>query len=150
ANELGAERVGVARPEVLSLARWSHRVDAHGRASTRVALPRLGTLDTSSIGAVLNRIQHLAVPRFRRAPAKDREYAGAELQALVASWLAEHGARVVPSSRRHPCVTPGLPWQHWASAAAVHGLPIRSPPTDGVAAASAGAVLVAGDRAGGA
>lgn len=167
ANELGAERVGVARPEALSLARWSHRVDAQGRASTRIVLPRMGTLDTSGIGAVLNRIRHLAAPRFRRAPAKDREYAGAELQALVASWLAEHGDRVVPSLRRHPCVMPGLPWQHWASAAAAHGLPVRSTPVPGpvpgptagwptgdqaidVATGPTSTVLVAGDRVGGA
>ena len=56
--------------------------------------------------------------------AKDRDYAGAEMQALVASWLAGFGARVVHVVRQHPWVTPVLPRQQWAAAAAAAGLPV--------------------------
>ncbi|HJU40632.1 MAG TPA: hypothetical protein VJ724_13760, partial [Tahibacter sp.] len=34
-----APGVRVVRPEALGVARWSHRVDAHGCASTRIVPP---------------------------------------------------------------------------------------------------------------
>lgn len=161
-RELGADAVRVVRPEGLSLARWSHRVDSTGRASTRIALPRAPAFTNAGVAAVFNRIRYLAVPRFRRRSAKDRDYAGAEFQAIVVSWLAELGDRVVHVVRRHPWVTPSLPLQHWASAAAACGLPVakrtivNSPqaqtgadvPGSGMAD-FAGTVLTAGERAGG-
>jgi len=126
ACELGSVAVRVVRPEALSLARWSQRVDARGGASTRIELPFGQPLADAGLPAVLNRIRYLPVPRFQRASAKDRDYAGAELQAIVASWLNELGERVVHSVRRHPWVTPTLPLQHWASAAAAAGLPVAA------------------------
>ena len=121
---LGAEAVHVVRPEVLSLARWSHRVDEHGRASTDMTLPGRPPIYSGDIGAALNRIRYLPVPRFQRSSPKDRDYAGAELQALIASWLAGLGERAIHAVRRHPWLTPSLPAQHWASAAAACGLPV--------------------------
>lgn len=125
-RELGPLRVRVVHPEMLSLAAWSHRVDARGCSSTRVALPGAEPVHSAEIGAVLNRIRYLPVPAFGRAAPKDQEYAGAELQALVASWLAGLGDRVVHVVRRHPWLTPMLPLQHWAAAAARSGLPVLS------------------------
>ncbi len=78
------------------------------------------------MGAVLNRIRCLTIPRFQRASAKDQEYAGAELQAVVVSWLAELGDRVVHPVRRHHLVTSALPLQHWAATAAACGLPVAT------------------------
>src|SRR5262245_29560283 len=77
ARELGARAVRVVRPEILSLARWSQRVDANGGASTRIELPLGQPLANVELLAVLNRIRYLPVPRFQRASAKDRDYAGA-------------------------------------------------------------------------
>jgi hypothetical protein len=124
ARELGADRVRVVRPEALSRARWVHHIDAHGHPSTRFRLPNLNLPTSNEVGAVLNRIRHLPMPGFTRASAKDRDYAGAELQAVVASWLAGFGERAIHAVRRHPWLTPVLPLQHWASAAASCGLPV--------------------------
>jgi hypothetical protein len=124
ARRFGPDSVRLVRPEMLGLASWSHRVDARGRPSTRLLLPNAEPIDDTRVAAVLNRIRYLPVPRFHRAAAKDRDYAGAEMQALVASWLAGFGARVVHVVRQHPWVTPVLPRQHWAAAAAAAGLPV--------------------------
>jgi hypothetical protein len=123
-RELGSRHVRIIRPEALSLGQWSHRVDANGHASTRVSLPKAKPLASADVGAVLNRIRYLPAPRFHGASVKDREYASVELQAVVASWLAELGDRVVHAVRRQPVVTPSLPLQHWAVAAAACGLPV--------------------------
>lgn len=158
AGRLGADQVRVLRPEVLGLARWSHRVSSRGRAVTRVTVPGAETLVSAELRAVFNRIQYLSVPRFRSASVKDREYAAAELHAVVASWLAELGDRVVHDVRRHPWVIPSLTRQQWVSAAAAHGLPV-APRTIGTAAGGGadqvgtlgrcGSVLVAGGTAAG-
>ena len=126
AHRLGQQAVRLVRPELLSLASWSHRVDAYGRATTRLTWPRTDPIEDAGVVAVLNRIRYLPAPRFHRASAKDREYASSELQALVASWLAQFGPRVVHAVRRHAVVTAVLPLQHWAAAAASCGLPVAS------------------------
>jgi len=116
--------IQVIRPEVLSLARWSHRVDSQGHASTVVRLPGWLPLASNDIAAVLNRIQYLPMPRFQRASPKDRDYAAAEMHALVASWLAELGDRVVNVVHRYPWVIPPLSLPQWGAVAAMHGLPV--------------------------
>ena len=125
-QRLGPQAVRIVRPETLSLASWSHRVDSTGRATTRVTPPGTEPIDDSRVAAVLNRIRYLPVPRFHRAPLKDRDYAGVEMQALVASWLAGFGDRVVHVVREHPWLTPLLPLQHWAAPAADYGLPVAA------------------------
>jgi len=125
ASALGSAAVQVVRPEMLSLARWSHQVDRRGRASTTIALrPGAKSLKDAAISAVFNRISYLPAARFSRASSKDRDYAGAEMHALVTSWLAGFGERAIHSLRKHPWVTPWLPLQRWASVAANCGLPV--------------------------
>lgn len=160
-QQLGPQAVRIVRPETLSLASWSHRVDSTGHATTRVTPPGTEPIEDSRVAAVLNRIRYLPVPRFHRAPPKDRDYAGVEVQALVASWLAGLGDRVVHVVREHPWLTPLLPLQHWAAPAADYGLPVavrtvstlrssrRSDPSTVAVAGDAATVLVAGNRAGG-
>ena len=170
--KFGSRAVRIVRPETLSLASWSHRVNSNGRATTRLTLPNAEPIDDGRVAAVLNRIRYLPVPRFHRSSTKDRDYACVEMQALVASWLAGFGTRVVHVVREHPWVTPVLPLQHWAQSAAACGLPVAvrtissSPralrvrsrrvlrePHAGAPArsqiASGGTVLVAGNRANG-
>jgi hypothetical protein len=150
ASELGSQTVRIVRPEVLSLAKWSLRVDCHGAASTSIEWPQKEPLEGSSIGAVFNRIRHLPVPRFRRACAKDRDYADAEFHAVVTGWLARYGERVVQGVRRDPLLTPMLPLQHWATAAAACGLPVAARTvTNQAEEVVAGTVLVAGSQVGG-
>jgi hypothetical protein len=93
AGAVGPQAVRIVRPETLSLARWSQHVDSYGRATTRVTWPRQEPLEDAQVGAVLNRIRYLPVPRFRGASAKDKDYASAEFQAVVSSWLARFGRR---------------------------------------------------------
>jgi len=126
ARKLRPEAVRVICPEALSLALWSHRVDARGKASTRLVLPHAGSFATSQLAAVFNRIQYLPLPRFNRATPKDRDYASAELQAVMVSWLAELGDRAVHNVRRHPWLSPSLPLLHWARATAACGLPVAA------------------------
>jgi hypothetical protein len=171
-RRLGPHAVRMVRPEVLGVASWSHRVDPRGKAATRILLPHGEPIEDACVGAILNRIRYLPVPRFHRASAKDRDYAALEMQALVASWLAGLGTRVVHVVREHPWLTPLLPPQHWAAPAAACGLPVafravatssrasllRNRPVvreqHGAAVTSevtgaAATVLVAGNRAGG-
>jgi hypothetical protein len=168
-REVGADIVRTVRPEALSLARWTHHIDAYGHASTRVVLPNAKPLVSAEVGAVLHRIRYLPMPGFSRASAKDRDYAAAELQAVVAGWLTGFGGRAIHSVRRHPWVSPMLPLQHWAKAAAACGLPVAartidssprvrgtegritsSENADPAEGAAAGTVLVAGGDLGGA
>jgi len=163
ASELGAGCTRVLRPEALGVARWSHRVDSRGYAVTRLSWPN-DLLESSSVGAVLNRIQYLPVSQFRNASPKDRDYAGAELHALVTSWLAGFGDAALHNVRRHPWIVPNLPRQHWLERAAEAGLPVvplsvvSGPrahrltshyPPPSAASTYQGSVIVAGDRTGG-
>lgn len=116
----------VLRPEWLGQAKWSHRLDAQGHAHTQLRWHGAHQLDSHDIGCVWNRIRHLPQAAFRASATSDRDYAGAELQALVSSWLAELGPRVAPLMRRHACVTPLLHHLHWAAAASRCGLPLAT------------------------
>jgi hypothetical protein len=91
----GDDAVVRLRPELLGLSRWSQRVDPAGRVSTLLRTPSGVMLGSEETVAVLDRLRYLPAPRFARARPKDREYAGAELHALVKSWLAGLGRRVV-------------------------------------------------------
>jgi hypothetical protein len=149
AAHIGPEGVSVLRPEMLGVARWSHRVNRDGGTVTRIDLRSGVQLASGSIGAVLNRIRHLALPQFRNASPKDRDYANMELQAVVASWLTELGSRAVHSVRHHSSLSPAIPRLRWASAAARAGIRVARPSVDGTQARTEGTVLVAGQHTGG-
>lgn len=123
-SRLGIGNVVTLRPESMGVLRWSHRVDGRGRAKTQIALPGRAPIACHEIGAVFNRIRYLPLPKFARSSPKDRDYAGAEMQALVVSWLAALGDRVVNPVHRHPWVTPSVSRLRWASVAADHRLPV--------------------------
>jgi hypothetical protein len=123
------QRLTVVRPEWLGQARWSQRLDEKGRSRTLLYLHGGRRLDGRQIGLVWNRIRLLPQGAFRTSSAKDRDYAGAELQALVASWLAELGEYVEPPMRRHASVTPVLHHLHWAAAACRCGLALAATPS---------------------
>ena len=118
------QRLTVLPPEWLGQASWSHRVDVQGHAHTRLSWHGGRVLDSDDIGWVWNRIRHLPQAAFRASTTSDRDYAGAELQALVSSWLAELGERVAQPMRRHACVTPVLHHLHWVAAASRCGIPL--------------------------
>lgn len=121
-------RLTVLRPEWLGQARWSQRLDRQGRARTVIRWHGGRQLESSQIGQVWNRIRLLPQAAFRASGARDQDYAGAELQALVASWLAELGVRVEPSMRHHAVVTPLLHRLHWMAVASRCGLMVEAGP----------------------
>lgn len=119
-------RLVVLRPEWLGQARWSQRIDGKGHARTLLRWQGGHCIDASQVGMVWNRIRLLPQAGFRASTARDRDYAGAELQAMVASWLAEMGERVEPCMRRHAAVTPVLHHLHWAAAGHHCGLALAA------------------------
>ena len=112
------------RPESLTLAHWSHGIDEHGQASTHIALPERPALASAQIRAVLNRVQYLPVAQFLQAQTKDRDYAQAEFQALIVSWLGACGDRVIHSLHIDPALPQQLSFLRWCTAAVQCGLPL--------------------------
>jgi hypothetical protein len=140
-------RVLVATGADLAAARWSHHVDTDGRASTRIVLPGGGVMDSDCLGAVLARCPVLpSPPGLWGAPEPERTYASAELTALVVSWLASLGGRVVNAvDGGNPC---GPTWTAagWERAADAVSFPsVRGPVTRNVLVAGH-RVLGAGDE----
>lgn len=123
------DRLKVLRPEWLGQARWSQRLSDKGIARTLLRWHGGHSLDGRRIGLLWNRIRLLPQASFRASTAQDRDYAGAELQALVASWLAELGERVEPAMRRHACVTPVLHHLRWTGVASRCGLVLAAGPS---------------------
>jgi hypothetical protein len=119
-------RLTVLHPEWLGQARWSQRLDEQGHACTLLQWHGDHRLEGNQIGLVWNRIRLLPQAAFRASATQDRDYAAAELQALVASWLAELGERVEPPMRRHASVIPALHHLHWATVASQCGFALAT------------------------
>lgn len=123
------QRLTLLRPEWLGQARWSQQLSERGKSRTVLHLHGGHRLDSGQIGLVWNRIRLLPQGAFRTSSARDRDYAGAELQALVASWLAELGERVEPPMRHHACVAPVLHLLQWTAVASRCGLGLATAPS---------------------
>lgn len=121
-------RLKLLRPEWLGQLRWSQRLSEKGISRTLLHWRGGHCLDSREIGLVWNRIRLLPQAAFRSSTAQDRDYAGAELQALVASWLAELGERVEPQMRRHASVMPMLHHLHWSAVASRCGFSLSTAP----------------------
>lgn len=121
----GSDRVCIATPEELFLARrWSHALGEAG-VRTRIELANGIILGDPPPGAVLDRLRFVRPPQFARGTAEDREYATMELHALLLSWLASLSCPIVnrPSPRGLGGAERGrLEWLRVAQAA---GLPVR-------------------------
>jgi len=121
ARRAGRAIVDVVRPEALGVARWSHHVDPGGHVTTRLTLPRAAS-PIERVDCVLNRLQYLPTPRFHRASLKNRDFAAAELSALVMSWLGSLGRRVVNPVASHGMSATASWSRRWLPAAAACGL----------------------------
>jgi hypothetical protein len=73
---------------------WDHRLGTWG-SHTRLLLADGREFESREVDAVLNRLYWVTAGGFLGASETDREYAGGELYALVQSWLASFGARMV-------------------------------------------------------
>src|SRR5262249_55293541 len=95
-----------------------------GTVRTELRLPSGLAIASGAVSCLLNRLQYLPSPRFSTAAPRDRDYALAELQALVASWLRGLGGRVVnPAGARGQAGGP-VSGRAWLALAAAGGLPI--------------------------
>lgn len=108
----------------LSRSRWLHTVSTTGACDTRIGVPDGRTADARSLRCVLNRMAAPPiVPAFAASPVKDRDYAAAEFQALLTSWLASLGKRVINPAGPSPLAGtygPSLSWIPQASAAGLN------------------------------
>lgn len=103
---------------------WRHRQTSQG-ITTHIRLAD-GAVLNDELGAVFNRLQQVELPHFAGAAAADRNYALAEMQALLLSWLHSLPCPVI-----NPASPQGLggarrthaQWLHLAHAA---GLPVQA------------------------
>jgi len=117
----------VSSLEIARAPRWSHEVGADGVA-THVRLVDGTTLRSGDIAGVFNRLWPVPASAFTSFDPTDREYAQAEMHALLVSWLASLTCPVI--NRASPHSLCGSPWSHvkWRIAAGRAGLetlPIR-------------------------
>lgn len=123
-SQLGFRAVELLQPETLALTRWSHNIDCEGRATTSLKLTNHGEFNSESIGCLFDRLGYFPSIPFAHSGEKNRNYAAAELQALVTSWKLELGTKVVnPLSIGSGIVSP-ISQRRWLSLAQQCGLPI--------------------------
>ncbi|GJD51975.1 hypothetical protein OPKNFCMD_4734 [Methylobacterium crusticola] len=135
----GAGRVAQLPTGQLARCRWTHRVAPDGAARTRLRRPDGAALDCAHVRCVLDRmLAPPTLPRFARSHPKDRDYAAAEFHALLASWLAGFGPRLINPAGPWTLVGGRRPRRAWMLDAASRGLPV---PRD--ARATAGRLLPA-------
>jgi len=118
-------QVALVPAHQLASGRWSHQVDNAG-AATRVSLPDGRVLSDREIGVVFNRLSAVTLSHYERATPADRDYAQFEIQALVVSWLAGLGERVVNPPAPPSLAGPQRSQCELLVAAGRAGLPVRS------------------------
>lgn len=107
--------------EQLAAARWEHRLNACGAVNTTLRF-RDGIDSRSHV--VFNRLSAVSTPYFNAWSSVDRDYACAELTALLLSWLESLGGRVVNRPSFGSLAGPvDKPWQWIAHAAAAGFVP---------------------------
>ena len=118
------ERCSSVTPSALAGARgWTHAVDAHGAVTGDVVLRSGTVLAPDAIGCVLNRCYAVTAPAFARAQPRERDYAAAEMHALVVSWLAGLGRPVI--NRAETLTWPGsTSRRQWLMRAIAAGIPV--------------------------
>ncbi|HKP05467.1 MAG TPA: hypothetical protein VJU77_19110 [Chthoniobacterales bacterium] len=109
----------VAAEELVLAPRWVHRLDTDGVRS-RVQLHDGTLIDNTEVGVVLHRLSFLNLTQFGNA---DRDYAGAEMSALLQSWLEGFPCPVI-----NPVTTRGFAPNRtptgWLRLATEAGLPV--------------------------
>lgn len=117
-----AGAVQLVTPSALAGARgWTHAVDAHGAVTGDVVLRSGTVLAPDAIGCVLNRCFAVTAPAFARAQPRERDYAAAEMHALVVSWLAGLGRPVI---NRAETMLGSTSRRQWLMRAIAAGIPV--------------------------
>jgi hypothetical protein len=118
----GAGAVQLVTPSELAGARgWTHALDARGRVTGDVVAASGAVLAPDAIAAVLNRCFVVAAPAFARAQPRERDYAAAEMHALVVSWLAGLGRPVINGA---DTMLGGTSRRQWLMRAVAAGIPV--------------------------
>ncbi len=114
----------------LAAARWWHAVSRDGRATTRVRVPGHGEVTDDDLAGVWFRSVAACVPPgLRHASEPDRSYAGSEMTALLTSWLAALGDRVVNAVEGAGPAGPTWAPERWLQLAAEAGFECDTGPT---------------------
>lgn len=124
-------RVLLVHDVALARARWWHEVGTGAGSAVEL---RDGTVLTDDparssgrpLGAVVCRLAGVVPPQFVRSTTADREYAGAELTALLASWLRSLRCPVL--NEPSPAGLGGVCWGsvQWAAHAAAAGFAVSA------------------------
>ena len=117
----GTEAVQHRTLEDLVSARWAHRLGTDG-VRTDLTFVDGATLAEHAPNLVFNRLEFVPTLLFARMAASDRDYARTEFHALLLSWLASLGNRVVNRATPSALAGPGLRAWQWAARAADAGL----------------------------
>jgi hypothetical protein len=124
ATRLPRHTVAVVRPIELSLATWTHTLGRDGTTTTTVTLPSGWRIADHELAAVLARSEATPVPRFTRSTPADRDYAAAEIRALLVSWLRSLGARAVNTAGGVSLTGPSWTPRRWLVEAHRAGLQV--------------------------
>ena len=117
-----AGAVQLVTPSALAGARgWTHAIDAQGAVTGDVVLRSGTVLAPDAIGCVLNRCFDVTAPAFARAQPRERDYAAAEMHALVVSWLAGLGRPVI---NRAETMLGSTSRRQWLMRAIAAGIPV--------------------------
>jgi hypothetical protein len=102
----GADAVKIVSSEELEMApRWILQLDSR-EACSEVRLASGLTIESGAVSAVFQRIRYAQAPHFAASSQYDREYAAAEMHAVLLSWLASLRCPVV--NPPHPMGLGGL------------------------------------------
>lgn len=125
ASRHGAQSVKTIPAEQLAAqVGWSHR---HGKAGveTNLRLSDSDTVSSHQISVVFNRVRHVPVPHFESSSKADRDYAAAEIHALVLSWLSSVNCPVVNRASVRGLGGANRSLAEWLLLAGRAGLPTR-------------------------
>lgn len=124
-DRLGSKAVELVSAEEMALAPgWRHTIES-GRVDTVLTLPGGRRLQMEQMGLVFQRIQQVDVPQFQGSRPDDREFALAEMQALLLSWLAGLPCPVVNRAGPRGLCGAQRSRFEWLALAVSAGLPTR-------------------------
>lgn len=124
-RQVGSAHLRLHSAQEIALAlRWSHHQNQSG-IRTEIGLADGSTIE-GEWGLLFNRLQQLELPHFGGADPMDRDYAAAEMQALLLSWLHSLSCPVI-----NPASAQGLggarrTHAQWLQLAQQAGLPIQA------------------------
>lgn len=116
----GADAVLRLSPSDLTRAGWTHTISPRGRVDGAVQPPSGHRLAPGGVACVLDRLTAIRPPAFARADDRERDYAAAEMQALVLSWLTGLRCPVIHA----PGAAGALSRRQWFARAIRAGIPV--------------------------